>query len=120
MGGDRRRTMSAPVIDQRVHDGNPHARLNRQATGDPGVLTVSVGGGPGSGKTSLIEATARRLMPEIRVGVIACDPSNRDADRLARTSEQLARVDIGDGSAAPDADQIRGALQRLDLTRLDV
>ena len=49
--------MKAPVIRHRFHDPNPIARMNRQALREAGVLTVTLLGGPGCGKTTLIAAT---------------------------------------------------------------
>ena len=112
--------MPAPVISHRFHDANPVARLNRDALRAAGVLTVSLLGGPGCGKTSLIAATARRLMPDVHVGVVACDiASHRDADLISSTSEQVVQVNTG-GPGVADASHVRDALNWLDLRWLDL
>jgi hydrogenase nickel incorporation protein HypB len=112
--------MKAPVIEKRFHDPNPLAAMNRQALREAGVFTVSIAGGPGCGKTSLIDATIQRLMPEVHVGVIACDISSHlDADRMFRDSDQVVQVNTG-GQGVADATHIRDALQWLDLSWLDL
>jgi hydrogenase nickel incorporation protein HypB len=112
--------MKAPVIHGRSHDANPVARLNRDVLRRAGVLTVSLLGGPGCGKTSLVAATVKRLMPQVHVGVIACDMhSHRDADRIGGDSEQVVQVNTGD-TGAVQASHIHDALQWLDLRSLDV
>jgi hydrogenase nickel incorporation protein HypB len=112
--------MRAPVISNRFHDPNPVARLNRDALRQAGILGIAVFGGPGCGKTSLIAATIKRLMPGVQVGVIACDiGSRRDADRIAGASEQVVQVNTGEGGVV-DATHVRDALQWLDLKSLDL
>jgi hydrogenase nickel incorporation protein HypB len=113
--------MNAPVISHRFHDQNPIERLNRAALREAGVLAVSILGGPGCGKTTLITATVERLMPDVHVGVIACDiGSHRDADRIACVSEQVVQVNTCDAGGAVDATHIRDALRWLDLNWLDL
>jgi hydrogenase nickel incorporation protein HypB len=113
--------MNAPVITHRFHDGNPIARLNRTALREAGVLAVTVLGGPGCGKTTLITRTIERLMPGVHVGVIACDiGSRRDADRIASVSEQVVQVNTCDAGGVVDAGHVRDALHWLDLKWLDL
>jgi hydrogenase nickel incorporation protein HypB len=112
--------MNAPVISHRFHDPNPVARLNRDVLRAAGVLAVSILGGPGCGKTTLITATVERLMPDVHVGVIACDiGSHRDADRIACVSEQVVQVNT-DAGGVVDATHIRDALRWLNLKWLDL
>jgi hydrogenase nickel incorporation protein HypB len=113
--------MNAPVISHRFHDPNPIARLNRDALRQAGVLTVSIVGGPGCGKTTLIAETAERLMPDVHAGVIACDVgTQRDADRIRNVSEQVVQVNTCQASRVVDAGHIRDALNWLDLKWLDL
>src|SRR4051794_34913233 len=112
--------MKTLVIEKRTHDPNPVAKSNRAVLHRAGVFTVAIIGGPGCGKTSLIDTTAERLMPEVNVGVIACDvDSHLDADRMARHNDQVVQVNTGD-SAVADASHIREAVQCLDLAELDL
>jgi len=112
--------MKAPLINQSCHEANPIAKLNRQLLADAGVFAISLGGGPGCGKTSLIEASIARLMPDVQVGVIACDVvSHLDGDRMARGTDQVVQVNTG-LQGTPDATHIHDALQWLDLAKIDL
>jgi hydrogenase nickel incorporation protein HypB len=112
--------MSASMMQQRFRDVNPVAKLNRKTLAEAGVFAISVSGGPGCGKTSLIEASISRLMPHVQVGVIACDiASHLDADRLARGSDQIFQVNTG-LQGTPDSMHIHDALQWLDLKKIEV
>jgi len=56
----------------------------RQRMTSHGTLVVNILSSPGSGKTSLLAATADRLSPEFRCGVLVGDiATDRDAQRLA-------------------------------------
>ena len=96
------------------------AEHNREVLRQSRIFTVSVVGGPGCGKTSLIDATIERLMPETHIGVIACDvTSHLDADRMSRHSEQVVQVNTG-GAGVLDPTHIRDAIHWLDLPWVDV
>lgn len=111
--------MLTPAIDAGV-GVKQFGRLNREALGKADVFAISVIGGPGCGKTTLIDATIDRLMSEVYVGVIAYDPaSHRDADRMSRHSKQVVQVNTGEGGFL-DAGQVHDALAVLDLNWIDL
>lgn len=65
-------------------DEQDRAEDFRQAMTARGTLVVNVLSSPGSGKTSLLAATADRLSPWFRCGVLVGDiATDRDAQRLA-------------------------------------
>jgi hydrogenase nickel incorporation protein HypB len=111
--------MRTQTIDENVGtDGSP--KLIRDALRGAGVFTISVIGGPGCGKTTLIDATIDRLMSDVNVGVVACDPvSHRDADRLARHGRHVVQVNTGEGHGL-DAGHVYRALGSLDLDWTDL
>ena len=118
--GKKEHDMKAPIIERRFHDANPVAKMNRQMLSDAGVFTVSLSGGPGCGKTTLIEDCIKRLMPDVKVGVIACDvASHLDADRMLRGSDQVVQVNTGQ-QGMPDATHIHDGLHWLDLAKIDL
>ena len=93
------------------------ADKNREELARSGVLAVALVGPPGSGKTALIEATARQLRGKARVAVIVANPAaERDANRVCRYCDQVEPVN----TPAPDASHVRDALDRIDLTKTDV
>jgi hydrogenase nickel incorporation protein HypB len=112
--------MRTPVIKKPASGSNPFLELNRRALRQAEIFTISVVGGPGCGKTTLIDATIERLMPAVQVGVIACDlVSHRDADRIARHSDQVVQITTGEAHAL-DAAQVHQALGSLDLSWIDL
>ena len=96
------------------------ATANRERLRRAKVLGVNVIGGPGCGKTVLLDATMDVLRPQVRVGVIACGPATcRDADVVRRHADQIVQVDTGEDRPL-DATLVREALRRLDLESLDL
>jgi hydrogenase nickel incorporation protein HypB len=96
------------------------ARANRERLRLAGVYAINLIGGPGCGKTSLIEATMRQLLLKRRVGAIAADPHSRyDADRLSVLGDPVIHVDPG-VSPALAACHVGAALGRLDLSAIDL
>jgi hydrogenase nickel incorporation protein HypB len=96
------------------------ARCNRERIRRAGVHTVNLIGGPGCGKTSLIEATMRRLLLKRRVGAIVADAFSRcDADRLSALATQVLHVDPREGSMLR-ASHVKAALARMNVSALDL
>lgn len=107
-----------------IHEASERTRRiadeNRQTLRQAGVFSVNLMGAAGCGKTALLQETIARLLPTHHVGVIVCDPeTTRDANRLARYSDQLVQVDTGEGRLL-EAGHIRDALNQLDLGQLDL
>jgi hydrogenase nickel incorporation protein HypB len=120
MSGKKEPHMKAPVLERRLSDADPVAKLNRRVLAEANVFTVSVSGSPGCGKSSLIEASIKRLLPDVKVGVIACDvASHLDADRIMRGSDQVVQINTGQ-QGTPDATHIRDGLRWLDLAKIDL
>lgn len=64
-------------------DNDHTARHNREHFAAAGVLALNLMGSPGSGKTALLEATAKRLDGRWRLGAFSGDlATDNDADRL--------------------------------------
>ena len=92
----------------------------RRVLRDAEVLAVSIVGGPGCGKTSLIEKSLRQLAPGVRVGIISCDAGTRhEADRLSPHGAPIVQIKPG-ASGHLDVASIAGALLTLPLRSLDL
>ncbi len=77
-----------------------------------GVRVFNLIGSPGSGKTTLIEATARRL-PGKKIAIIEGDPeTTRDAERLASLGLAVSPVTTG-GVCHLDARVVHRAFHKL-------
>ena len=84
------------------------------------VYMLNVMSSPGSGKTSVIVETIRRLKGAHRIAVIEADiESLVDAEKIAR--EGVAAVQLHtDGACHLDAPMVQAALETLDLRELDL
>jgi len=84
------------------------------------VFVANLMSSPGSGKTSLLEETARRLGKELRMAVIEGDlATDRDAQRIQRAGIPSCQINTG-GGCHLSARQILDALERFNLADLDV
>jgi hydrogenase nickel incorporation protein HypB len=96
------------------------AAINRQQLNGAGVYTIDIMGAPGCGKTALIEETLRLLAHDLRIGVLVGDlTTQRDADRMARYTDQVVQINTGKGCHL-EAHHIRQGMSRIDIDSLDV
>ena len=85
-----------------------------------GVAVVNLMSSPGSGKTSLLELTAKALCDSTRVAAIEGDQqTDRDAERLRAAGLETALINTGRGCHL-NAMMIRNVLSRFDLPALDL
>jgi hydrogenase nickel incorporation protein HypB len=92
----------------------------RAALRRAGTLAVNLISSPGSGKTSILEATVRRLARRRRLGVVIGDiATERDADRLRGLGIPAHQILTG-GACHLDARQVGQALLRPELQGLDI
>ena len=104
--------VSVPV-QKRILSANDHqAGHNREHFREHGVLAINLMGSPGSGKTALLEATARRA-PTLSLAALSGDLATEyDARRLE--SAGIRARSITTGSACHlDADMVHRALHGL-------
>ena len=96
------------------------ARHNREHFAGHGVLAINLMGSPGSGKTALLEATAKRSGGRLRIGAVSGDlETDNDARRLI-TAGIAARA-ITTGTACHlDAELVHKALHGFPVGALDV
>ena len=88
--------MQVPIIENVLKLNDEVAAINRRLLHEAGVFTIDLIGGPGCGKTSLLEATLRRFKGEIQIGVLVGDLATaRDGERLARWSDQVVQINTG-------------------------
>jgi len=115
----------AAVVPVEVHDhllaaNDRMARHTRSHFQELGVLAINLMGSPGSGKTALLEATARIAKGRIRLGALSGDlATDRDAARLRAAG--IPAKEITTGSACHlDAELVHRALHDFPWDDLDV
>jgi len=113
-GGSRREE-----IGQRVLSANDRiAAENRARFKAAGLYVLNLIGSPGSGKTSILEATVRRL--GLRMGVIQGDvQTSLDAARVRAAGAESVQIETG-GACHLDARMVARAMRELPLEALDL
>jgi len=108
------------VVQNLLKHNDEIAAMNRQRLQDAGVFCIDLIGSPGCGKTSLLEATLRRLNQRMNIGVIAGDlATDRDAQRIQACGAKVVQINTGKGCHL-DANQVRHAMDEIDLNDLDL
>jgi hydrogenase nickel incorporation protein HypB len=93
---------------------------NRRILDSYKVRAIDVMGATGSGKTTLILQICRRLKDRYRIAVIKGDlTSSIDSDMIMREGVDSVQVNTG-RECHLDASQIRRALEKLDLSNLEL
>ncbi|HEX2940170.1 MAG TPA: hydrogenase nickel incorporation protein HypB [Rhodopila sp.] len=112
--------VSVAVLSTLLRENESQAVHNRTHLRDAGVLALNLMSAPGSGKTSLLEATIDALAGRMRVGVIEGDLETENDARRIR-AKGVPAVQITTGQACHlDAHMVHTALHMLDLERIDV
>jgi len=118
LDGDGSHTIE--VLENLLHENDRQADHNRAHFDEYGVLAVNIMSGPGSGKTSLLEATIKALPAGLRIAVIEGDlETENDAERIRRHG--VPAVQITTGMACHlDAHMVHVALHDIKLEGLDI
>ena len=102
-----------------LEGNNARAAHLREHFEEAGVLAINLMGSPGSGKTALLEATAR-LAEGLRIGAVSGDLATDNDARRLRAAGILA-TPITTGSACHlDAKLVHDALHHMPWRELDV
>jgi hydrogenase nickel incorporation protein HypB len=114
-------TSVVPVdVHERILAGNDRAaQHNREHFRTHSLVAVNLMGAPGAGKTAVLEATARALGGQARLGVLAGDlATDNDAARIRRAG--IVAESITTGTACHlDAEMVHHGLHRLPWRDLD-
>jgi hydrogenase nickel incorporation protein HypB len=95
------------------------AAHNREHLRERGIFTVNLMGSPGSGKTAVLEATARAFADGSRLAAIAGDlATENDAMRLIRTGIRSRAIKTGQACHL-DAEMVHHELHHLDLNGVE-
>jgi hydrogenase nickel incorporation protein HypB len=126
--GDHRGYHTGPqridVLEAIFAENDIRADYNRSAFEHNGVRAINLMSSPGSGKTTVLQATLDALAGEFALGVIEGDiATDLDAAKLGGRGAQISLLNTGDGFGGEchlDAPMVNRALQALDLAQLDL
>jgi len=111
---------SIEVITAILDENDRVAAHNRSHFDAHGVLAINLMSSPGSGKTSLLEASIKALAGEVRIGVIEGDlATENDAARIRACGVPAVQITTGNACHL-DAQMVHDALHELPLAGLDV
>jgi hydrogenase nickel incorporation protein HypB len=99
------------------------AEQNRKLFSEKKVFVLNVMSSPGSGKTTTLQKTLTRLMPDLKCAVIVGDIcTTNDADRLATTGVPVVQINTGEfgGDCHLAAHVIEKAALDLNLDDIDL
>jgi len=106
------------VVKSVLEANDAVAQANRRRMESAGLLAVNITSAPGSGKTSLLEATIPALAPGLQSAVIVGDlQTTRDAERLGDLAAQVTQINT-EGGCHLSAAQVSEALDGMDLEAL--
>jgi hydrogenase nickel incorporation protein HypB len=111
---------SVEVLANLLHENDHVAAHNREHFERHGVLAVNLMSSPGSGKTSLLEATIDALAGELKVAVVEGDlETENDAERIRARGVPAVQITTGQACHL-DAHMVHDALHDMDLDGIDV
>jgi hydrogenase nickel incorporation protein HypB len=117
-GAEARRTVE---VRRAILDKNDRlAERNRGYFRARGLLVLNFLSSPGSGKTTFIRESVRKLGPELKAGVIVGDlATDNDAQRLRESGAPVVQITTGTVCHL-EAEMVGRAVQRLDLAGLNL
>jgi hydrogenase nickel incorporation protein HypB len=111
-------------VVRRVLDANDiTAERNRALFREKRVFVLNMMSSPGSGKTTTLEKSLARLMPDLRCAVIVGDIcTTHDADRLAASGAPVVQINTDEfgGDCHLAAHVIEKSLDAVDLDAVDL
>jgi len=111
---------SVEVLASLLHENDHQAGHNREHFDRHGVLTINLMSSPGSGKTSLLEATIDALGGELSIAVIEGDlETENDAERIRARGVPAVQITTGQACHL-DAHMVHDALHAMSLDGVDI
>jgi len=112
--------MEVKVVKDILEANEVIAEENRRLFKEKGLYVLNLMGGPGTGKTTLLERTLERIKDRWKVGVIEGDiATTRDAERIAQYGVSVVQINTG-GACHLDGNMVRMGLRELPLEGLQV
>ncbi len=123
-GGYDTGTQRIDVLEAIFAENDVRADFNRAAFESSGIRAINLMSSPGSGKTTILQATLDELAGEFAIGVIEGDiATDLDAAKLSGRGAQVSLLNTSNGFGGEchlDAPMVNRALAGLDLPALDL
>jgi len=114
------RSQSVEILTGILSENDHQAAHNREHLDARGVLAINLMSAPGSGKTSLLEATIDAVGDRLRIAAIEGDLETENDARRIR-AKGVPAIQITTGNACHlDAHMVHDALHALDLDAIDI
>jgi len=117
-------TQRIEVLQEIFAENDARANFNRAAFESNGIRALNLMSSPGSGKTTVLQATLDELAGEFAIGVIEGDiATDLDAAKLSGRGAQVSLLNTSNGFGGEchlDAPMVNRALPGLDLPGLDL
>ena len=111
---------SVEVLTDLLHENDHQAAHNREHFDRHGVLAINLMSSPGSGKTSLLEATIEALGEEFSIAVVEGDlETENDAERIRARGVPAVQITTGQACHLA-AHMVHDALHEMDLDGVDL
>ncbi|KAA1250266.1 hydrogenase nickel incorporation protein HypB [Mycobacterium simiae] len=122
--GYQTRAQRIDVLEEIFAENDARAEINRAAFESNGIRALNLMSSPGSGKTTVLQATLDELSGEFAIGVIEGDiATDLDAAKLRGRGAQISLLNTSNGFGGEchlDAPMVNRALPGLDLCSLDL
>ena len=103
-----------------LSENNRLAELNREYFKGKQVRCFNLVSSPGSGKTTILEKTIRKMIPSNKIFVIEGDQqTSRDADRIEKAGAPALQINTGSGCHL-DAKMIYQALKKMEVDNASI
>ena len=107
--------MEVKVLKNILSANDLMAEENRKVFASKGIFSLNVMASPGSGKTTLIMETIKRLKNEFAIGVIEGDTAGSlDAERIGAENVPVVQINTG-GGCHLEAQMVNSALKAMPL-----
>lgn len=96
------------------------ANMIRDKMKEKNILMINLVSSPGSGKTSLLEETIKRIKDKVTIAVLEGDlETERDADRIRKQGVQALQI-VTQGICHLEAQMIEQAMPKMDFKNVDI
>ncbi len=110
--------MEIKILKNILSANDQIAEENRRLLEGKSIFSLNIMASPGSGKTTLIMETIKRLKNEVAIGVIEGDTAGSlDAERIGKENVPVVQINTG-GGCHLEAQMVKSALTAMPLDKI--